>query len=113
MMCIKSTEPLNVFKALSQSDGAFEPLKLGRLRPRFLYEEGVSVGVSHDTAEFAVAAIERRWALQQFSNKTGLKIELCHYPPGTSKWNKIEHRLFCHITRNWQGVPLERSRDCR
>jgi hypothetical protein len=36
-----------------------------------------------------------------------MTIELCHYPPGTSKWNKIEHRLFCHITRNWQGVPLE------
>ena len=48
-----------------------------------------------------------RWALQQFANQTGLTIELCHYPPGTSKWNKIEHRLFCHITRTWQGVPLE------
>ena len=48
-----------------------------------------------------------RWALQQLANETGLIIELCHYPPGTSKWNKIEHRLFCHITRNWQGVPLE------
>ena len=34
-------------------------------------------------------------------------IEVCHYPPGTSKWNKIEHRLFCHIIRNWRGVPLE------
>jgi len=34
-------------------------------------------------------------------------IEVCHYPPGTSKWNKIEHSLFCHITRNWRGVPLE------
>ena len=34
-------------------------------------------------------------------------VEVCHYPPGTSKWNKIEHRLFCHITRNWRGVPLE------
>jgi hypothetical protein len=34
-------------------------------------------------------------------------LEVCHFPPGTSKWNKIEHRLFCHITRNWQGVPLE------
>jgi len=34
-------------------------------------------------------------------------IEVCHYPPGTSKWNKIEHRLFCHITRNWRGVPLQ------
>jgi len=103
-------------------------------------EAAVSIGISHDTAEFAVAAIRRwwkrlgrkryrgatrllitadsggsnsprtrlwRWALQQFANETGIKIELCHYPPGTSKWNKIEHRLFCHITRNWQGVPLE------
>ena len=34
-------------------------------------------------------------------------VEVCHFPPGTSKWNKIEHRLFCHITRNWRGVPLE------
>ena len=41
------------------------------------------------------------------ANETGLIIEVCHYPPGTSKWNKIEHKLFCHITRNWQGVPLE------
>ena len=36
-----------------------------------------------------------------------MTIQVCHYPPGTSKWNKIEHRLFCHITRNWQGIPLE------
>ncbi len=47
------------------------------------------------------------WELQRIANRTGLIFELCHYPPGTSKWNKIEHRLFCHITRNWQGVPLE------
>jgi len=45
--------------------------------------------------------------LQRFADKTGMIVEVCHYPPGTSKWNKIEHRLFCHITRNWQGVPLE------
>jgi hypothetical protein len=45
--------------------------------------------------------------LQKWADETGLIIEVCHYPPGTSKWNKIEHRLFCHITRNWQGVPLE------
>jgi transposase len=103
-------------------------------------EAGVSVGVSHDTAEFAVAAIARWWnklgkrrypkadrlvitadsggsnsarnrlwklELQRLADRTGLVIEVCHYPPGTSKWNKIEHRLFCHITRNWQGVPLE------
>ncbi len=123
----------------------FPDRELGKAVPYGIYdialnEAGVSVGVSHDTAEFAVAAIYRwwkrlgkkrypaakrllitadcggsnsprtrlwRWALQQFVNQTGLKIELCHYPPGTSKWNKIEHRLFCHITRNWQGVPLE------
>jgi hypothetical protein len=48
-----------------------------------------------------------RWAMQRLADQTGLKIELCHYPPGTSKWNRIEHRLFCHITRNWQGIPLE------
>ena len=45
--------------------------------------------------------------LGMVADETGLVIEVCHYPPGTSKWNKIEHRLFCHITRNWQGVPLE------
>jgi transposase len=103
-------------------------------------EGAVAVGISHDTAEFAVAALERWWQklgrkrypqakhlvitadsggsnssrnrlwkleLQRLADKTGLIIEVCHYPPGTSKWNKIEHRLFCHITRNWQGVPLE------
>ncbi len=103
-------------------------------------QAGVSVGISHDTAEFAVAAIRRWWQklgrkryprakrllitadsggsnssrnrlwkleLQRFANATGMIIEVCHYPPGTSKWNKIEHRLFCHITRNWQGAPLE------
>lgn len=102
-------------------------------------EAGVSVGISSDTAEFAVASIRRWWnklgkkrykqatrvlitadcggsnsprtklwrvELQKLANDTGMVIELCHFPPGTSKWNKIEHRLFCHITRNWQGVPL-------
>ncbi len=123
----------------------FPDKNLGKAVPYGVYDlthngAGVSVGISHDTAEFAVAAIRRwwqrlgkkrhpratrllitadcggsnsprtrlwRWALQQFANETGMTIELCHYPPGTSKWNKIEHRLFCHITRNWQGVPLE------
>jgi transposase len=45
--------------------------------------------------------------LQQLSDDLGLELEVCHFPPGTSKWNKIEHRLFCHITRNRQGQPLE------
>jgi hypothetical protein len=51
----------------------------------------------------------RAWkaALQIFANDTGLTINVCHYPPGTSKWNKIEHRMFCHITNNWRGRPLE------
>lgn len=103
-------------------------------------EAWVSVGVSSDTAEFAVEAIRTWWKrlgrrrhpganrllitadsggsngsrnrlwkaeLQRFSNETGLEMEVCHFPPGTSKWNKIEHRLFCHVTRNWRGQPLE------
>jgi transposase len=123
----------------------FPKAELGKAIPYGVYDlqnnEGfVSVGISHDTAQFAVAAIERWWKklgrkrfpqatrllvtadcggsnsprtrlwrleLQRLANATGLTIEVCHYPPGTSKWNKIEHRLFCHITRNWQGVPLE------
>lgn len=123
----------------------FPDRQLGKAVPYGVYdiahnEAGVSVGVSSDTAEFAVAAIQRwwakmgnhrhpsakrvlitadcggsnsprtrlwRWELQKLADKTGLIIEVCHYPPGTSKWNKIEHRLFCHITRNWRGVPLE------
>jgi hypothetical protein len=123
----------------------FPDPKLGKAIPYGVYdihenEAGVSVGISHDTAEFAVEAIRRWWQrlgrrrygksrrllvtadsggsnsarsrlwrveLQKFADETGLIVEVCHYPPGTSKWNKIEHRLFCHITRNWQGVPLE------
>ena len=44
--------------------------------------------------------------LQKLADQTGLVIRVHHYPPGTSKWNKIEHRLFCHITQNWRGRPL-------
>jgi Rhodopirellula transposase DDE domain len=44
--------------------------------------------------------------LQNMADQTGLTLHVCHYPPGTSKWNKIEHRLFCHITQNWRGTPL-------
>ena len=102
-------------------------------------EAWVSVGLSHDTGEFAVQTIRTWWhemgrdiypdagsilitadgggsngyrsrawkhELQQFSDETGLQIHVSHFPPGTSKWNKIEHRLFCHITRNWRGKPL-------
>jgi len=47
-----------------------------------------------------------KWELQRFANRTGLSINICHFPPGTSKWNKIEHRLFSHIAMNWRGKPL-------
>ena len=47
-----------------------------------------------------------KWELQKLSDETGLRISVCHFPPGTSKWNKIEHRMFCHITENWRGRPL-------
>jgi hypothetical protein len=47
-----------------------------------------------------------KYQLQQFANRTGIKMHVSHFPPGTSKWNKIEHRLFCYISKNWQGKPL-------
>lgn len=105
------------------------------------FNEGfVNVGISSDTAEFAVNSIRSWWqsmgkqrypqatrlmitadgggsngrrnrlwkkSLQDFANETGLKIYVSHFPPGTSKWNKIEHRMFCFITKNWRGRPLE------
>ena len=50
----------------------------------------------------------RLWKLelQQLADELGLKVSVAHFPPGTSKWNKIEHRMFCHITQNWRGRPL-------
>lgn len=122
----------------------FPDKTLGKAVPYGVYdiaenEAMVSIGVSSDTAEFAVEAIRRWWKelgqerygrpsrllitadsggsnahrsrlwkleLQQLANETGLKIEVCHYPPGTSKWNKIEHRLFSFLTINWRGQPL-------
>ena len=67
--------------------------------------------ITSDTAEFAVAAI-RRWlervGRERYPHAKELTItaDCHHYPPGTSKWNRIEHRLFCHITQNWRGRPL-------
>lgn len=54
------------------------------------------------------SATSRLWKvqLQAFADDTGLAISVCHFPPGTSKWNKIEHRLFSYITQNWRGRPL-------
>jgi transposase len=47
-----------------------------------------------------------KYQLQQFADRTGLEVEVSHFPPGTSKWNKVEHKLFCYISKNWQGKPL-------
>ena len=118
--------------------------ELGRATPYGIYDLGrnsgwVSVGMDHDTAEFAVETIRRWWRtmghpaypqatrllitadaggsngsrlrlwkieLQRLADETGLRIAVCHFPPGTSKWNKIEHRLFSYITQNWRGKPL-------
>ncbi len=122
----------------------FPDKELGKVSPYGIYDltanEGwVSVGISHDTAEFAVESVRRWWCrmgravysgakellitadaggsngsrnrlwkvcLQDLADETGLRITVCHFPPGTSKWNKIEHRMFCHITENWRGRPL-------
>ena len=47
-----------------------------------------------------------KWQLQRLADELGLKISVCHFPPGTSKWNKVEHRLFSFISQNWRGEPL-------
>lgn len=47
-----------------------------------------------------------KFGLQEFANRTGLEIEVSHFPRGTSKWNKVEHRLFCYISANWKDKPL-------
>jgi len=117
---------------------------LGKVIPYGVYDVGrnegwVSVGISHDTAQFAAEAIRRWWLemgqrvypaaprllitadgggsngrrvrlwkveLQRLADELGLELHVRHLPPGTSKWNKIEHRMFCHITENWRGRPL-------
>jgi hypothetical protein len=123
----------------------FEDKQKGKVTPHGVYDLGrnqgwVSVGIDHDTAEFAVDSIRHWWKrmgqlaypqakellitadsggsnsyraklwkcqLQKLANETRLSISVCHFPPGTSTWNKIEHRMFCHITANWRGRPLE------
>jgi hypothetical protein len=122
----------------------FIDTELGKVTPYGVLDiaanEGwVSVGIDHDTAEFAAESIRRWWremggsrypkakqllitadgggsngvrvrswkkALQNLATDLGLEIHVCHFPPGTSKWNKIEHRMFCQITQNWRGRPL-------
>jgi transposase len=123
----------------------FPDKELGKVAPYGVYDIGknkgwVSVGISSDTAEFAVNTIRNWWyvmgrpeykkirqllitadcggsngyrvklwkyELQKLANELGVIITVCHFPPGTSKWNKIEHRMFSYITKNWRGRPLE------
>ena len=122
----------------------FPDKRLGKVAPYGIYDIGknkgwVSLGISADTAEFAVNSIRTWWykmgisvypsatellitadcggsngnrvrlwkyELQKLADETTLKIHVRHFPPGTSKWNKIEHRLFSYITKNWRGRPL-------
>ena len=103
----------------------------------------MSVGIDHDTAEFAVETIRRWWQKMgqaaypaarrllitadgggsngnrtpavegraaALADETGLAVTVCHFPPGTSKWNKIEHRLFCHITRTGAAARWSATR---
>jgi len=122
----------------------FPDQRLGKVTPSGVYDltynEGwVSIGIDHNTAQFAAETLRRWWcemgaplypdadrllvtadaggsngyrcrlwkvAVQQLADTIGLRITVCHFPPGTSKWNKIEHRMFCHITKNWRGKPL-------
>jgi hypothetical protein len=122
----------------------FPDKHLGKAIPYGVYDlasnEGwVSVGINHDTAQFAAASIRRWWSemgsrrfprasellitadgggsnssrnrlwkrsLQELADELDLTLKICHFPPGTSKWNKIEHRMFCFITKNWRGRPL-------
>jgi hypothetical protein len=122
----------------------FPSMAKGKAIPYGAYEIGedravVNVGVTHDTAEFAVESIRRWWKLagrkrkqaanrilicadgggsnssrsrawklhlQGLADELGIAVTVCHYPPGTSKWNKIEHRLFSFISLTWKGQPL-------
>lgn len=131
-------------KPLATNMHDFPDKELGKAIPYGVYDiarnEGwVSIGINHDTAQFAANSIRCWWtemgqerfpqakrllitadaggsnghrtklwkvALRELSNDLKLNITVCHFPPGTSKWNKIEHRLFSFISQNWRGQPL-------
>lgn len=131
-----SPKEVNVYDFPSLSDGKAVPYGIYDIQKN---KGLVSVGVSHDTAEFAVESIRKWWFyfgskqypqadkmlicadcggsngyrnrlwkynLQKLSDEIPLFVTVCHYPPGTSKWNKIEHRMFSFISMNWRGEPL-------
>ena len=75
---------------------------------RPIYPKAMSLLVTADAGGSNSARTRLwKWELQRLADQTGLSISVCHFPPGTSKWNKIEHRLFSFISRNWRGQPLE------
>lgn len=129
-------EEVNVYDYPSLSKGTAIPYGAYDIRKN---NGLVNVGISHETAEFAVESIRKWWKqfgsyqyphtkrilicadgggsngsrnrawkfyLQLLSDEISLSIAVCHYPPGTSKWNKIEHRMFSFISMNWRGEPL-------
>jgi hypothetical protein len=129
-------EEVRVYDFLIKSLGKAAPYGVYDL----LHNQGwVSIGIDHDTAQFAANSIRRWWeemgqqrfprarellitadgggsnshrsrlwkvSLQGLADELGIKLFVCHFPPGTSKWNKIEHRLFSFITKNWRARPL-------
>jgi len=128
---------VNAYDFLTEASGVAVPYGVFDIQENIGW---VNVGITKDTAEFAVQSIRNWWykmgiyyhnnadsllisadgggsnsskgklwkyELQKFANETGLSIEVVHFPPGTSKWNKIEHRLFSYISKNWRGEPLE------
>ena len=132
-----SPELVNVYDFPDEKGGKVTPYGVFDI---FANEGWVSVGVDHDTAEFAVQSIRNWWqqmgqklypnakricitadgggsngsrvrlwktALAQWAKETGMEVHVRHFPPGTSKWNKIEHRLFSFMSMNWRGRPLE------
>jgi len=127
---------VNAYDFLTEAEGVAIPYGVYDMKENIGW---VNVGITKDTAEFAVQSIRNWWykmgiyyhnraesllitadgggsnsskgklwkyELQKFANETGLSIEVVHFPPGTSKWNKIEHRLFSYISKNWRGKPL-------
>ena len=133
---IKNPTEVNVSDFIDKTNGKASPYGVYDIQNN---RGWVNVGISSDTAAFAVSTIRDWWEqegsilypssnrlyinadgggsngsknhlwkseLQQFSNDSGLSIHVSHFPPGTSKWNKIEHRLFAYISKNWRAKPL-------
>jgi len=131
-----SPKEVNVYDFPSLSEGKAVPYGICDIQKN---KGLVNVGISHDTAEFAVESIRKWWFhfgykqypkadkilicadggesngyrnrlwkynLQKLSDELPLSVTVCHYLPGTSKWNKIEHRMFSFISMNWRGEPL-------